>query len=135
MTRTDPIVALAATIWKLADLDWRPVDPGNPAGPAMAALWGDPGRGGYGALMRVPAGFESPMHRHSADERVVVISGSSVHWTEGQSRATAPTIRAGDALLMPGDVDHVSATSDEECLEFITQDSRFDFTLASAPAE
>lgn len=66
----------------LGDHEWPPVDPDNPNSPAIAALWGDPMSGAYGALLRVPAGFESPVHRHSHDERVVVISGSSVHWAQ-----------------------------------------------------
>lgn len=123
-----------ATTLRLADLDWRPVDPSNPSGPKMAALWGDPTSGPYGALLRVPAGFESPMHRHSSDERVVVIRGASIHWVEGGDRATAAIMSGGDYMLMPAGVNHVSAaTPDEDCLELITQDGKFDFTLASSP--
>ncbi len=119
---------------KPGDLDWRPLDPGNPSGPQMAALWGDPTSGPYGALLRVPAGFQSPMHRHSSDERVVVITGASIHWVEGEDPDDAPTMRAGDYMLMPAGVNYVSAAAgDEECVEFITQDGRFDFTLASFP--
>jgi hypothetical protein len=33
---------------------------------------------------------------------------------------------------MPAGVNHVSAaTADQDCLEFITQDGKFDFTLAA----
>ncbi len=123
------------TTLKLEDLQWQPVDPHNPSGPKMAALWGDPTSGPYGALLRVPAGFQSPMHRHSSDERVVVIQGASIHWVQGEDPAAAPTMRAGDYLLMPAGVNHVSAaTADEDCLELITQDGKFDFTLAAAPS-
>lgn len=119
---------------KAGGLPW-PVDPHNPSGPQMAALWGDPRRGPYGALLRVPAGFQSPMHRHAHDERVVVIQGASIHWVQGEDRAAAPTMRAGDVLLMPAGVNHVSAaTADQDCLELITQDGKFDFTLASPPS-
>jgi mannose-6-phosphate isomerase-like protein (cupin superfamily) len=116
----------------LRDHRWQAVDPANPGGPAITALWGDPASGPYGALLRVPAGFESPLHRHSSDERVIVISGSSVHWVEGQSRETATILRAGDFLMMPAGVNHVSAaaSNDEDCLEFITMDGKFDFELA-----
>jgi len=85
----------------LGDRQWHPVDPANPGSPVITALWGDPATGPYGALMRVPAGFESPPHRHSSDERVIVISGSSVHWVDGESRETATVLRAGDFMLMP----------------------------------
>ncbi len=110
---------------------WYPLDPGNPGGVQMATLWGDPMVGPFGALLKVPARFESPMHRHSNDERVVVVRGASIHWTESESRATARRVTAGDFLIMPSGVNHVSAATDDgECLEFITMDGKFDFTLA-----
>jgi quercetin dioxygenase-like cupin family protein len=75
------------------------------------------------------------MHRHRSDERVVVIQGASVHWVEGEDRTAAPTMTAGDYLLMPAGLNHVSAaTPDQDCLELITQDGKFDFTLASPPS-
>jgi hypothetical protein len=116
----------------IPELEWHPVDPANPRSPLIAALWGDPVSGPYGALLRVPAGFESPLHRHSADERVVVISGSSVHWTENGSRETAKVLRTGDFMMMPAAVNHVSAAASdtEDCLEFITMDGKFDFEIA-----
>lgn len=116
-------------------LDWHPVDPSNPHGPSIAPLWGDPASGPYGALLRVPAGFESPLHRHSHDERVVVIEGASVHWQEGENSDSAQIMSVGDYMFMPAGVNHVSAaTAAGECIEFITQEGRFDFTLASATA-
>jgi quercetin dioxygenase-like cupin family protein len=72
------------------------------------------------------------MHRHSNDERVVVLAGTSLHWTENGSRETVRPVTTGDYLLMPAGVNHVSGTTDgEDCLEFITMDGWFDFTLAS----
>ncbi len=120
----------------LADLDWRSVDPTNPTSPQMAALWGDPTNGPYGAILRVPAGFESPMHHHSRDERVVMISGTSLHWTADGSREGAPAMTAGDSMVMPAGIDHVSAAAPgEDCLEFITQDGPFDFAMGTAAAD
>lgn len=125
--------AVAVTV-PLEQQRWYPLDPTNPGGVQMAMLWGDPMRGPFGALLKVPAGFVSPMHRHSNDERVVVLQGTSVHWTEDESPETAPRMTTGDALLMPRGVNHVSAaTDDEDCLEFITMEGRFDFELAGEP--
>ena len=117
---------------KMGQLRWRLVDPGTPQGPQIAALWGDPWTSPYGALLRVPAGFESPLHRHSRDEQVVMLSGTSIHWTEAGSRDTAPLMTAGDYLLMPAGTNHVSAAGTaEDALEFITQDGPFDFAMSS----
>lgn len=120
-----------ATTLKLADLAWWSVDPTIPNSPQMGALWSDPTSGPYGALMRVPAGFESPMHRHSRNERVIMISGTSIHWTEDESHDGAPETTAGDSMVMPAEINHVSAAAPgEDCIEFISQDRPFDFTMA-----
>ena len=132
MTTSSRTPSPADVTMLLRDHQWQPVDPANPASPTITALWGDPASGAYGALLRVPAGFESPLHRHSSDERVIVVSGSSVHWVEGETRASATVLHAGDFMMMPAGVSHVSAAAgnDEDCLEFITMDGKFDFELA-----
>lgn len=115
-----------------SELKWRPMDPSNAAGPQMAPLWGDLFSGGpYGALLRVPAGFESPVHAHSHYERVVQIKGTSIHWREGESRTTARRMKPGDYIMVPAGIMHVSAAaSGEESIELLTQTGKFDFYLA-----
>lgn len=120
----------------LDELVWRPVDPETDAGPQMAVLWGDPTQGPFGALLRVPLGFESPMHIHTLDERVVQLRGRSVHWTNDQSGVDAPMMEPKDYMLMPGGVAHVSAnTHAVESLELIAMDGPFDFTFYSQADE
>ena len=98
----------------------------------MAILWGDPTQGHFGALLRVPPGFESPVHIHTLDERVIQLRGRSVHWTIDQTALGAPVMEPGDYMLMPGGVAHVSANTDAaESLEFIAMDGPFDFTVYS----
>jgi len=111
-------------------LVWHPVDPQTADGPQMAVLWGDPTQGQFGALLRVPPGFVSPMHMHTLDERVVQLQGRSIHWTIDQSVEGAPVMEPGDYMLMPGGVAHVSANTDAaESIELIAMDGRFDFTI------
>lgn len=115
----------------LDQLIWYPVEPANPEGPQMAALRGDPSEGPFDAILRVPAGFESPMHTHSNDERVIQLSGRSVHWLAGESRETASVMEPGDYMMLPAGMAHVSGTTDdEESLEFVTMDGAFDVALA-----
>lgn len=112
----------------IEDAVWTPVDRRNPGGPKLAALRGDPATDPYGALLCVPAGFESPIHAHSYDERVAVIKCASVHWLDREDRAGARGLTSGDYMLMPAGTKHVSAaTPAEDCIEFITQDGKFDF--------
>ena len=127
---------LTAVTLAMTDVEWRLVDPTNLSGPLMAVLWEDPQRGPYGALLPVPAGFHSPLHRHTRDERVIMISGISIHWTQDESRHTARPMTAGDFLLMPAGTAHVSAAgTDDDALEFITQDGPFDLSMAFARPE
>lgn len=112
------------------ELVWHLVDPEKGDGPQMAILWRDPTRGEFWALLRVPPGFESPMHIHTRDERVLQLQGRSVHWTIDQSGVDAPVMEPGDYMLMPGGVAHVSANTDAaESLELIAMDGPFDFTI------
>ncbi|MGH7718739.1 MAG: cupin domain-containing protein [Gemmatimonadaceae bacterium] len=118
----------------MAEHTWRPLDPNNLAGPWIAALWGDPSKGPYGALLRFPAGFASPMHSHSADERTVTIQGTALHWTETESPGAAERMTPGSYTFIPANVNHVSscAAGGQECIAFLTQATAFDFKLAPA---
>ncbi|MBX2835846.1 MAG: cupin domain-containing protein [Gammaproteobacteria bacterium] len=112
-----------------SELIWTPLNPREPNGVAMATLWGDPFGGSYGALLRVPAGFESPMHTHSVGERIVQLKGTSVHWLPGESKLNAQVLEPGDYFQMPANMAHVSATQELESLELIIQEGPFDFAL------
>lgn len=78
-------------------LAWHPVDPSNPDGPQIAALWDDPSQGAFGALLGVPPRFESPIHTHSRDERILQLRGHSLHWMHGQTKETATVMEPGDS--------------------------------------
>ena len=121
----------AALYRTMAEHQWRPLDPRNPSGTQIAILWENPRSGSYGALLRFPAGFRSPMHTHSADEFTVTIQGTAVHWTEMESEATAKRMTPGSYTLIRGGVSHVSACAEgEECIAFLTQSAPFDFALS-----
>ena len=125
---TDPVPTFTT---RFEDLVWHPVDPGNTTGPQIAQLWGNPTQGPFGALLRVPAGFESPIHSHTNEERVIQLRGRSIHWTRSESKARPPVMTPGDYMMMPAGVPHVSAATDEEdSIEFITMDGAFDFNIA-----
>jgi hypothetical protein len=71
MTRADRARSQRRTALTLksTDHDWYLVDPGNPSGPQMAALWGDPRVGAYGALLR----------KKSLSETYEPAAGNDVH--------------------------------------------------------
>lgn len=69
-----------AVMWATEELKWADV-PGFPV--KTAVLWGDATKGEHGAFMKLPAGFEAPMHHHTADHHAVVVSGTVILGPEG----------------------------------------------------
>ena len=132
---TDSVEVERITHLPLAQLSWRPIDPGDPYGPEIAALWGDPSRSAFGALIKVPAGFQSPVHSHSHSEHVVQVLGRSVHWIAGDPAGSQTILSRGDYVVIPGGVGHVSATRATESIELITMGGPFDIDLAPATVE
>src|SRR3982750_2536785 len=64
-----------------------------PAEPAP--LWGDRSKGEAGTYLRVPGGWEAPLHYHTADYWAVVVQGEWTHWV--------PSTGEGKGIqLLPG---------------------------------
>lgn len=102
--------------------------PGAPPGPVLATLWGDPTKGSYGAIEKFPAGFSVPLHTHSGDHKVVVISGTWIHGEEGK-----PEVRLGPGsyLFQPANQKHTTACdTGSECVFFIESLGKFDVKMA-----
>lgn len=103
---------------------------GAPPGPVLSVLWGDPMKGAYGAIEKFPAGFSVPLHTHSSDHKVVVISGTWVHAEEGKADVRVP---AGSYLFQPANRKHTTACdSASECVFFIESSGKFDVRMAEA---
>ncbi len=107
------------------ELKWGPMSPDNPQGPQMAVLWGDFKKGTSGFLLKVPAGYSSPMHVHSSDYHGVQIQGSSSHPAEGE--AEAKQLPPGSHWTVPGGLSHVSkCAAGSDCIMFATVNGKFD---------
>ena len=65
------------TVVQTADRDWKP-QTALPPGLSWAPLWGDPRRGAYGLVARLPASYRVPLHSHANDVRVVMLKGTMV---------------------------------------------------------
>jgi quercetin dioxygenase-like cupin family protein len=112
-----------AVVWPAGDLKW--VDAaGAPPGVKQAYLWGDPTKGAFGALEKFPPGFSAALHTHSADLRIVVLSGTVIHGPEGK-----PEVRlgAGSYLMLPSTYRHTTACDkSSECVFFLEGNGKFD---------
>jgi quercetin dioxygenase-like cupin family protein len=74
--------APGAALVTVADLQWQDV-PDSP-GVKIAAVDGDPGKGASHFMIKLPDGFSAPLHHHTADHYVTVVSGTLVLTVDGK---------------------------------------------------
>ena len=105
------------------DLAWEPLPPGSTA--SIVDLWGDHAKGPYGALFRFPPGYATPVHTHTHDMRIVVLSGILLQIPEGEPALRLP---AGSYLMQPGgNYRHIAgADPSSECIFFAESPGAFD---------
>ncbi len=116
-----------------SDMKWTDLDPGAP-GVKVADLWGNHASGGaFGALFRLPAGFAAPLHTHTHDMKVVIISGTYIQVPEGK-----PEFRLGPGsyFLQPGGSYRHTTTCDKasDCVFFVESEGPFDLKPVAAGA-
>jgi hypothetical protein len=119
--------------WAAGDLKWTEMK-GGPPGVMYSNLWGDVTKGAYGSFIKLPAGMTNPLHSHSSDVKLVVISGT--FWIQpegGQRKELGP----GSYLFQPGKVKHMSGTvAGSDCVVFQKSTGKFDFVPGdAAPAK
>lgn len=109
-----------------ADLKWV-ANPAN-ADVSMAVVWGDPGKGAHGAFHKFKPGFTAGLHTHSADMKLVVVSGTMIASTEG---GTEKKLGPGSYEYQPHGVKHVTkCDTGSECVIFVVASGKFDLTPA-----
>ena len=113
-----------------ADLKWIDLDPTGAPGVKMADLWGDHRTGSFGAIFRLPAGFSAPLHTHSHDMKLVIVSGTYIQGPEGK-----PEFRLGPGsyLMQPGGAYRHTTSCDQasECVFFVESNGAFDLQPAA----
>jgi len=115
-----------------SDLKWMDLDPKGAPGVKIADVWGDHTKGAYGAFIKFPAGFAAPLHTHTSDYKIVVVSGTFVQAPEGK-----PEFRLGPGSyeLQPGgSYKHTTACDKaSDCVIFSQGAGKFDFKPVEAP--
>ena len=116
------------------DLIWVALAPQMDPGIKIADVWGDHNKTGFGAFLEFPAGFLSPLHTHTNDIKIVVISGTYTQAPEGK-----PAVRLGPgsyAFQPGGSYKHVSGCDKaSKCELFIESTGPFDLLPVAAAAK
>lgn len=121
-----------------SDVRWTDLDPKGAPGVKIADLWGDHAKGAFGAFIRLPAGFVAPLHTHTNDYKVVIVSGTYIQVPEGK-----PEFRLGPGsyFLQPGgNYKHItSCDTAADCVFFLESRGKFDLKVVDGgrppPAE
>jgi len=121
-----------AVIWPAENIKWEQLK-GGPPGVMIANLWGNYEKGAFGAFIKFPAGFKTPLHTHSSDGKAVVVSGTLIETPEG---GTEKRCGSGSYLSIPSVVKHVSAAgTDAPCIFLWEQPGKFDLNPVEPPNE
>jgi len=118
------VAAAKAVALSAADLKWVDLSSDAP-GVKIVDLWGDHTKGAYGALTKFPAGWAAPLHTHTYDMRIVVVSGTFIHTPEGKAEVR---LGPGSYLFQPGgNYRHTTACDKaSECEIFTESKGKFD---------
>ncbi len=117
-----------------ADLKWEDLDPKGAPGVKVADLWGNHAKGAYGAYLKLPAGFTTPLHTHTYAMKVIFVSGTYIQAPEGK-----PEVRLGPGsyMMQPGgSYKHVtSCDKSADCVFFVESSGPFDLKPVQQPAK
>jgi anti-sigma factor ChrR (cupin superfamily) len=105
------------------EIKWEEMK-GGPPGIMYSTISGDMTKGRYAAFIKLPAGSNHPLHIHTNDVKLVVISGTFWQALEG-----GPQIKLGPGsyLFVSGGIKHTSGvTSDADCVLFQESSGKFD---------
>jgi quercetin dioxygenase-like cupin family protein len=129
-----PVFAQAAdhkaVVMPAADVKWVDMV-GGPPGIMIAPLWGDYQKGAFGALIKFPAGASAPLHTHTSDMRIVVVSGTFIHGPEGK---TPVRLGPGSYLMQAGGSYRHTTACDKasDCVMFADGRGKFDIHMVEA---
>jgi len=126
-TTTKPAPRPAASqlvVIPAADMKWTDLGPGAP-GVKVADLWGNHAKGAFGALFKLPAGFAAPLHTHTYDMKVLIVSGTYIQVPDGK-----PEFRLGPGSYFhqPGGNYRHTTTCDtaSDCVFLVESKGPFD---------
>ncbi|HZQ62853.1 MAG TPA: cupin domain-containing protein [Casimicrobiaceae bacterium] len=94
-------VAAESMVVNSKDVKWAAAPPTLPPGAKVAVLHGNPSESGlYVMRLLIPAGYKIPLHLHSHDQRITVISGALFVGDTWEPKY-AREVKAGGFLIHP----------------------------------
>lgn len=106
-----------------ADLKWKPM--GN--GIAAAAVSGDMEKGSSRFFLKYPVGLVTPMHHHTANHHVTVVSGTITLTVGGKDHRLGP----GSYFMLADRAPHIAKVEgNEEVVFFIQAEAPWDVVMA-----
>jgi len=114
-----------------SDVKWADLDPTGAPGVKVADLWGNHAKGAFGAFLKLPAGFAVPLHTHTYDIKVVIISGTYI---QGPERKPEFRLGSGSYFMQPGGNYRHTTSCDKasDCVLFAESKGPFDLKLVDA---
>jgi len=117
---------------QLADIPFAAFDPEKPEGIHVYPISGDPRAGAFNAIVRMPAGFATPLHTHEAAFSGVTLTEGLVHSATTEDDQPLPK---GSFWHQPAGEAHIDACKSEDpCLMLAFFEGAVDMTPAEAPA-
>ena len=112
-----------------ASLKWVALDPAGAPGVMIADVAGDHTKGSFQSFTKFPAGFMTPLHTHTSDYKIVVVSGTFLQTPEGKSEVR---LGPGSYLFQPGGAYRHKTGCDRasECMVYIESPGKFDLLPA-----
>ena len=107
-----------------ADLKWKAM---GTSGVAAAPVSGDMEKGASRFFLKYPAGLVTPMHHHTANHHVTVISGSITLTVGGKEHRLGP----GAYFMLADRAAHIAKVEgNEEAVFFIQAEGPWDVVMA-----
>jgi quercetin dioxygenase-like cupin family protein len=111
-------------------LSWKEFNPQRP-GVKVAEISGDHTTGAWKGIVKYPAGNKAPLHTHSADLTIVVISGT---FRFGDTSESEKPYGPGSYIFVPAGMPHTNSTPEEGTV-FIEQPAKYDTKSAGGASK
>ena len=102
--------------FNLADVPFAPFNPEQPEGIHVYPITGSPSAGAFTAIVRLPPGYRTPLHQHTASYTGIAVSEGMMHGFTADATGALPRL---SHWVQPAGEAHVDACESEEPCHFL----------------